>query len=72
MVEVKDSLESVTIGFIRKEDADEVYNSIKLHAINKMTGKTIGQVCMEDRLTGVLKEKYYKQFDNDLFVVEHY
>lgn len=66
MEQVADSLDSITMLFNNKEDADTAYDAINLTA-SKMTGSTIGQVILEDRLTGVVKDKYLEQTKSNSF-----
>lgn len=59
MVQAPNSLESVTLGpFNSRGQALNTFNSIELNtAIEKVTGETISQVIIEDRLSGTVREK---------------
>lgn len=63
MEQAKNSLDSVTMGpFTSKGAAEAVYNAISLDTdILEVTGQMIGEVVMEDRLTGVVKNKFLAQ-----------
>jgi len=71
MIQVKDSLDSVTVMLTNKEDAIKLYNSIIIRTISPVTKETIGQVMIEDRLTGVIKEKCLTMLDNGKLVIDH-
>ena len=70
MVQVENSMESITMLFTVKSQAEEMFNSFKIHGIDKVTGETIGQVTLEDRLNGVVKEKNLRQLQNGAFFSE--
>lgn len=73
MVQAKNSLESVSILFNSKEDAEECFRGIPLGiAVSKVSGTTIGQVIIEDRANGVIAEKFIRQRENGTFYKSEY
>lgn len=75
MIQAKNSLDSESLLFTNKTDAEDLFYAIALsnQAHNgKITGETIGQVMIEDRLTGVIKEKCLRQRENGTFFVDTY
>ncbi len=62
MVQAKNSLDSVTVLFTDKIDAVNFFDNVPINcSVDKVTGETIGQVMIEDRLTGVIGEMYLEQ-----------
>lgn len=58
MIQAPNSIESVTMGPFNKQEAEDLFEMIELPKYPvKVNGTTIGQVTMEDRNTGVVKEK---------------
>lgn len=73
MKQAKNSLDSVTMLFNTREAAEQCYQSITPMADSgKITGLTIGQVMIEDRLTGVIKEKFLSHVSGNLYRIKHY
>jgi len=74
MEQVDNSMDSVSILFTNKDEAIQCYNSISLFngTVKGITGETIGQVMIEDRLTGTIKEKYLTQNINGTFRVTNF
>lgn len=72
MVQAPNALESVTIGpFSSKAQAFNTFNSIELDSsIEKVTGETISQVIIEDRLMGTVKEKCLSERRSTGFYVD--
>jgi hypothetical protein len=70
MIQAKNSLESVTIGpLTSKAKAMELFNAIPIDRhIQEVTGETIGQICIEDRLTGVVLERRLTKSGNRFFI----
>jgi hypothetical protein len=57
------ALDSVIMGpFTSRAAAEAVYQSIKIDTdVPEVTGQTLSYVCMEDRLTGTVKDKTLAQ-----------
>lgn len=73
MVQVRDALESVTILFLNKEDAEKCYLNVQLRSdIKKVTRQMIGEVIIEDRLTGVVKQKFLRKHNSGRFFIDQY
>lgn len=74
MIQVKNSLDSVTAMFTSRSDAEQFFDNIPIYAasIDNVTGETIGQIIMEDRKIGVIKEKCIYQRKNGSFTIERY
>jgi hypothetical protein len=72
MIQADNSLDSVTILAESKTQAFELFDSIKLDRhIKKVTGNTIGQVIVEDRLNGVVIEKKLVETDSGFYIDEY-
>jgi len=73
MIQVKNSLDSVTMLFNTREAAEHCYNGLRIPTnIKEVTGETIGQVMIEDRLTGVIKEKFIDQLSSGKFYINSF
>jgi hypothetical protein len=72
--ETKNSLPCVTMGpFTSRGAAEAVYQGISINTdISDVTGQTIGQVVLEDRLTGVVKDKTLAQRRSYGFYVDEW
>jgi hypothetical protein len=57
--QMKDSLDCATIFLEDEESANVVFDAIPINKdVTKVTKYTIGQVTIEDRKTGTIREKY--------------
>lgn len=72
MKQVGNSLDSVTVLFTSRPDAEQFFENIPMCAasIDEVTKETIGQIILEDRKTGVLMEKCIYQRDNGTFNID--
>lgn len=73
MIQAANSLESSTFFFNNKQEAEEFFDSIPMPTNRKeITGKTISQIMIEDRLTGVVKDRFYKELRPSYFIRQTY
>lgn len=67
-IQVDRSLESVTVLFTNKQQAIDFYDNIPMEkSLPAITRETIANVMVEDRLTGVIRDKMYEQTPNNRF-----
>jgi len=74
MKQADNSLDSVTVLFTSRADAEQFYDNVPMYAasIDKVTGETIGQIILEDRKNGTIKEKFIAERKNGGFAISYY
>jgi hypothetical protein len=70
LIQVENSIEAVTILLPNKEAAMAAFEAIEMIPNSKVTGETIGQVMIEDRLRGTVIEKILTQRQNGSFYID--